>query len=309
MNAKTQDLAGARWDDVRIFLAVARAGSLGQAAARLAVDTSTVSRRLTALEESLGARLYERTRAGLTATRLGELVLPAAEAMEAAHGRFARNAASAESVPEGVVRLSAAPGLAQDFVAPSLVRLRARFPRLRIELHAAARVLDLTRHEADLALRSVPTVGAERVVTRLCRSRWVAAAAPRAVKALGPLKTWQAVPWIAWDSDMASFHAARWLSRHVPAADVALRTSDFPSQMAAARSGLGAVLAPEAHLGAYGLRPLAFRPALADSVAAWPRDDLWLVGHRALREVPRIAAVWQFLVEELRPSSKKGGEG
>jgi len=134
MATKTQDLADARWDDVRVFLAVQRAGSLGQAAARLGVDTSTVSRRLTALESWLGARLFERTREGLAPTRVAELVLPPAEAMEAAHRRFARDASGVEAEAEGVVRLSVAPGFAQDFVAPALVRLRARHPKIRVEL-------------------------------------------------------------------------------------------------------------------------------------------------------------------------------
>src|SRR6201999_1562458 len=131
------------WDDVRLFLAIARSRSLGAAARQLGLDTSTVSRRLAAIEEELGGRLFERTRRGLVATRLAELGVPAAEAMEAAHGRFLRDLSGAEQEVAGVVRLSAAPGLAQDFVAPALVRLRRQHPRLRLEIDASARVLDL----------------------------------------------------------------------------------------------------------------------------------------------------------------------
>lgn len=300
MPAKTQDLARHDWDDLRLFLAVFRAGSLGLAARRLGLDTSTVSRRLAGLEEQLGASLFNRTRRGLVATRLAELGLPAVEAMESAQGRFARDTSGAERHVEGVVRLSAAPVLAQDFVAPLLVKLRARHPGLRIELDASQQVIDLSRHEADIALRSVAPEGADLLVTKLGTSRWVAVTGGKLHKSLGRLRRWEDAPWIGWDNDMASFHVARWLTKYAPKADLVLRTSHFPSQLVAARSGLGVVLAPSVHAARQGLVPLEFTRALATSAAAWPSDDLWLVGRRALREVPRVAAVWQFLLAELR---------
>ncbi|WP_437537972.1 LysR family transcriptional regulator [Sorangium sp. So ce726] len=300
MPAKPQDLGDTRWDDVRVFLAVHRHGSLGQAGARLGLDTSTVSRRLTALEASLGARLFDRTRDGLVPTRVAELVLPAAEAMEAAHRRLARDASGAEADAEGVVRLSVAPGFADSFVVRRLPRLRARHPKIRVELDASVRVLDLTRHEADLALRSIRPEGADLVVTKLASARWIAAASEQLVEDAGPVEAWDAVPWIAWDRDLTSFPAARWLARHAPGAEIALRTSFFVSQLTAAEIGLGAVLVPEPYLEVHALAPLRFASALEASAAEWPTDDLWLVGHRALRDVPRVAAVWSFLIDELR---------
>ncbi|HEU4407769.1 MAG TPA: LysR family transcriptional regulator [Polyangiaceae bacterium] len=304
MAAKSQDLGDARWDDVRIFLAVYRQGSLGAAGLRLGVDTSTVSRRLAALEASLGARLFDRSREGLAPTRSAEFVLPAAEAMEAAHGRFARDASGLESTAEGVVRLSVAPGMADAFIAPALVRLRARWPKIRIELDASVRAIDLTRHEADLALRSVRPQGADLVMTKLMTTRWVAVASPDLAKALGRMNAWEDAPWITWDRDLASIPTARWLARHAPRADVVLRTSHFASQLVAARSGLGVVLAPEPYARVHALAPVAFADALAPDAAAWPSDDLWLVGHRALRDVPRVAAVWGFLLDELGPADR-----
>lgn len=306
MSAKKQDLAGARWDDVRLFLAVHRYGTFGQAAARLGLDTSTVSRRLAAFEEVLGVQLFERTRDGVVATRAGELAVPAAEAMEAALGQLTRVSSARETEADGIVRLSVAPGMAEVFVAPALVRLRARHPRLRIELDASVRAIDLTRHEADLALRSVQSRGADLIVTRLASARWVAAASPALVGSSGRLRAWDQVPWITWDHDLASFEPARWLAKHVPAADVALRTSHFGSQVAAAAAGLGAVLIPEPYLQARGLAELRYAAALAPGAEAWPTDSLWLVGHRVLRDVPRVAAVWEFLREELRTLDRRG---
>lgn len=299
MTAKSQDLEGARWDDVRVFLAAQRHGSLGAAGVRLGMDTSTVSRRLAALEAAIGARLFDRSREGLVPTRSAEIVLPAAEAMEAAHGRFGRDASGQEAAAEGVVRVSVAPGMADAFVAPALVRLRARCPKISIELDASVRPLDLTRHEADLALRSVRPQGADLVMTKITTSRWIAVASPERVKALGRMTAWEDAPWIAWDRDLASMPPARWLTRYAGRAEIALRTSHFAAQLVAARSGLGVVLAPEPFARVHGLEPVVFADALAPMAAAWPSDDLWLVGHRALREVPRVAAVWSFLLEDL----------
>ncbi|MGN6104824.1 MAG: hypothetical protein ACTHU0_06965, partial [Kofleriaceae bacterium] len=76
----------------------------------------------------------------------------------------------------------------------------------------------------------------------------------------------------------------------------------FASQLAAAEAGLGVVLAPEPYAQVRRLHPIRLAPALAGSAAAWPIDDLWLVGHRALRALPRIDAVWTFLLETFRLS-------
>jgi DNA-binding transcriptional LysR family regulator len=305
MVAKTQDQLrpefGVRWDDVRVFLALARERSLGQAGRRLGLDTSTVSRRLRAFEDTLGVKLFERTRAGLLATRAGKQLVPEAEAIEAAHARLQRAASAPEAVAaEGTVRVSVPPGMADAFVAPALARLRARHPRISIELDTSVRAVDLTRHEADVALRWLEPRGAELIVTKLMRSQWIAAAAPQLARELGKLEAWQDAPWIAWDYDLASMPAAAWLARYARGAPIALRTSHMGAQLKAAEAGLGFVLVPEAYLKVTALARVRVPPPLAASAAKLPADDLWLVGHRTQRELPRVAAVWTFLAEELR---------
>src|SRR5439155_6290888 len=116
--------------------------------------------------------------------------------------------------------------------------------KIAIELDASIRALDLTRHEADLALRSLEPHGAELVITKVASARWIAAGAPKLVKRLGRVTSWSAAPWIAWDRDLASFGPARWLAQHASKADVALRTRQFTSQLVAAESGLGLALIP-----------------------------------------------------------------
>jgi DNA-binding transcriptional LysR family regulator len=304
VKAKLQDVARVRWDDVQLFLAAHRHGTLGAAAARLGVDVSTMSRRLTALERALGVRLFDRTRQGLAPTRASAVVLPAAEAMETALGRLARDVSGLEADAVGVVRLSVAPGMSDAFVAPLLPGLREKHPQIRLEIDASTRAVDIARHEADLALRSVRLEGAELLVTKLMTARWVAMASPPLAQELGRLRSWDAAPWIAWDSDMASMPAARWLARHGSRAEIALRTSHFATQLSAAEAGLALMLAPEPYARVRELVPVRTAESLAAAVKEWPSDDLWLVGHRALRDVPRVSAVWSYLVEALRGLEK-----
>jgi DNA-binding transcriptional LysR family regulator len=292
--------ADQRWDDVRVFLAVARERSLGLAGRRLRLDTSTVSRRLRALEETLGARLFERTRRGLIATRMAEQMLPAAEEIEASHARLQRAASALEALPEGKVRVSVAPGMADTFIAPALGRLRARYPRISLELETSIRAVDLTRHEADLALRSLTPRGAELVVTKVLHAASVVAASPLLARELGKLKAWQDAPWIAWDYDLASMPAAAWLERHARGASIVLRTNHMGAQLKAAELGLGLLVVPEPYLKTNALAPVRYAASLAASVSRLPEDDLWLVGHRVTRDTPRVAAVWSFLADEFR---------
>ena len=300
MPAKLQAFDDARWDDIRIYLAIHRYRTLAAAAGKLGLDTSTASRRIAAFEDALGVRLFDRGRDGLTPTRAAEQILAAAEAMEAAHARLTRDASEVEAAAEGIVRVSVAPGMSSVFIAPRLARLRALHPRISVELDSSTRSRDLARHEADIAVRSVRSHGADLVTTRLATARWVAATSADLAKELGTLRSWTAAPWIAWDRDLASFPPARWLQQHVPHADIALRTSDFLAQLAAAAGGLGLVLVPEPYLAHAALVPVTIGAALKASAAAWHEDDLWLVGHRALRDVPRVAAVWTFLGDQFR---------
>lgn len=305
MAAKKQDLAvppeEPRWDDIRVFLAIQRCGSLGQAAHRLGLDTSTLSRRLTALEEALGERLFERSRDGLKGTRAAAAVLSAAEAMEAAHARLTRDASSVEASVQGVVRLSMPPGVADTFIAPALPKLRALHPKLCIELDASARVLDIARHEVDLALRSVRPDNAQLLTLKLLGAqRWGVAASHQLASELGRVDDWNALPWIAWDRDLRTFGPSRWLARHAPRAEIVLRTSHFASQLAAARAGLGVVLVLEIDRRVRDLAPLSLARSLQKSVSELPTDDLWLVGPPNLHDVPRVEAVWRFLRDEIK---------
>ncbi|HLK38823.1 MAG TPA: LysR family transcriptional regulator [Polyangiaceae bacterium] len=306
MQARPDALSDARWDDVRLFLALYRSRSLAAAGTRVALDASTLSRRLASLEQSLGTRLFDRTRDGLAATDAAERLFSAAEEMEAAHARFSRDASGLERAAEGVVRLSVPPGVADAFVVPGLARLRVRHPRIRIELDASVRVTDLTRREADLALRTIRPGSGDLVMARLDASVWTPMIASNGAATRPAVKNWEELPWIAWDNDLAGIPPARWLAEHVPDLEPVLKTSHIAAQVAAVREGVGVALLPATYTRVEPILPLRHAPALAPSVRDLPTIETWLVGHRALRGVPRVAAVWDFLVEEFHAFQKRG---
>lgn len=286
------------WDQVRLFLAVARAGNLSAAAARLGLDVSTVSRRLDRLEDELGVHLFDRRRDGTAPTAVAEQMLPFAEEVELGMHRFTAAGAQVETAVEGVVRVTVPPGVADAFVVPLLADLHARHPRLVVELDASVSYADLTRREADLALRARRPTSGDLVVTRLVEARSIPMTSPAYARELGRLRRLEDARWIAWGADLAHLPTARWLASHGAGVAPVLRTSHFASQIAAARAGLGVVITSEPYTRV-GLAPVTPSRRLA---AAWrdlPTEELWLVGHRALRQVPRVAAVWDALVAGL----------
>ena len=284
------------WEQIRLFLAIARERSLAGAAARLRLDVSTVSRRLDRLEEQVGAPLFDRTRDGTTGTALAEQLVAHAEEMELSAARFASAGARVETQVEGTVRLTVLPGIADIFVAPRLAELRERHPRLVVELDASVTYADLTRREADVAVRSTRPTSGELVSVKLVTAPALPMTCPEYARELGKLRRLEDARWIAWGSDLGHLPDAVWLRTF--GADVApvFRTSHFASQLAAARTGMGVAVA-SAPFAKVGLVPVLHARALDAAWAALPTGSLWLVGHRALRHVPRVAAVWDFVLE------------
>ena len=284
-----------RWDDVRIFLAVIRERTLTGASVELGIDASTVSRKLTAFEEMMGAQLFDRTRDGLLATAAAERLLAAAEELEAAALRLSRAAEELEASPRGLVRLAVTPGVAESFAAPFLLELYGMYPELRVELDASPAVADLTRREADIAIRTVRPTGGDLVMTKLMSFHYAVLASPAYAAELGTLVDPAAARWIGWGRDLGHIPSARWLNRHAGGVEPVLRTGSIGAQLVAVDTGLGVAVLPGLYRALRGLVSVPLGGAMASDPL--PSEDVWLVGHRALRDVPRIAAAWRFLVE------------
>lgn len=284
-----------RWDDVRLFLVLFRGRSLNRAAAELGVDASTVSRRLSAFEELIDTPLFDRTREGMLPTTAAEELVPAAEAAESNIREVAKSMLSFEREVEGSVRITAPPGFVELFLAPQLGKLLALHPRLRVEVDTSQQLLDLTRREADIALRTIKPSSGDLVITHFASSEYRLVATPGYAAELGTLKRWSDARFIAWGKELSHIPPARWLEKHLEGTEPVFRSSSLPAQVAAARTGLGVALLPEQMAERFELTTLSLSRKLGKD-AGFPREDLWLVGHRALRRVPRVDAVWQFLL-------------
>jgi DNA-binding transcriptional LysR family regulator len=272
------------WDDVRLFLALCRARTLGGAAAVMGVDASTVSRRLAGMEEALSAALFSRGREGIAPTEAAERLMPVAEEIEGAIARFSSEAEGLERSISGLVRIACPPDLAEVMIAPLVLELRERHAAVQIEIHPGETVLDLTRREADVALRTVRPVRGDPIVTRLGNVRWVLVATPEMARALGALRSWDDAPWVGFGERLSSLAPARWLATHARSVDPVVRSDSLTLQIALARRGVGVALIPEPSVEHYGLARVRTSAGLREAVEAWPSDELFLVTHRALRQ-------------------------
>lgn len=140
------------WEHLRYFLALARAGTLVAAARQLAVDHTTVSRRLQALEKQIGTALFAREAGGHRLTEAGRQLLPQVEAMEAAVRQVERSVLVGAQGPSGLVRIGTTEGFGTVVLAPQLARLSQQHPGLAIDLLALPRLLHLSRREADIVI-------------------------------------------------------------------------------------------------------------------------------------------------------------
>lgn len=285
-----------RWDDVSLFLALCRARTVGKAGRLLGVDASTVSRRLAVLEDALGVTLFERSHEGMVPTQAAEDLRLIGEEMEGVMLRFAHAADGLEREVAGLVRLACPPDVADVVLAPLLPELLRQHPKLRLEIMPGEAVLDLTRREADLALRTLRPAEGDLVVTRLTTVRWIVAASEQRARDLGTLHRWDDAPWVGWGERLAQLGPARWLSNYAKNVEPVVRSNSLLVQISVVAQGVGITLLPEPSVQHYGLLPVKLAPALRADAQHWPTSELFLVTHRALRDVPRVRAVWDLLL-------------
>lgn len=287
------------WNDVELFLAVAETGSVSAAAKRLRTTQPTVSRRLSDLESTLGEPLFARTVAGTTPTSFGERMLPVARRMAEAAGEVDRVASGAEATPRGVVRVTAAPGVAYMFLAPIAAHLRTLLPDIRLEIVATTSYVDLARREADLAIRFQPMDRpAQRSLVSLATvtDRVTAFGAPALLASLPAKPQLADVPWIVWAPPFEELPPNPQLAKLVPGFQPVFAADDFTIQIRAAEAGVGAVL----------LGPLAHRFALPSPLVELPvsfgkmTTSEHLVCARASLAIPRVKAVADALAKEMK---------
>ena len=284
------DAAFSDWDDLRLFLAVARAGSLSGAARELGVNHSTVFRRMNGFEERLGVRLFERLPSGYVLTPAGEETREAALRIEDEVATLGRKVSGQDLRLSGTIRITTIDMLALGLLPRHLAAFRAAYPGIELEVHLTNAALDLGRREADVALRvgnEPPEALIGRRVGRLAfavyGSSEYCASRPDV-----PLKRHE---WIGLESEHAPL--ARRFAKFLPDMKTIFRANSIAASIAAAQAGIGLAVLPCGLADPDpGLRRVADLP---DDFAL----DLWLLTHEDLRRTARIRAFMDFLAEAI----------
>jgi DNA-binding transcriptional LysR family regulator len=283
------------WDDVKVFLAIARARSLGGAAKALGQTQPTMGRRIRAFEEKLGVALFQRSGEGFALTDAGASVMSNAERMEEEALAFERTLAGQEGEPEGLLRVSSSDWFGLHVLAPVFARFQEKHPRVCIELVTEQRLMSLARREADLVFRIRPFEETEVVQRRLMTVHYALYGArhlvpPQAGDGAG-------TPLVTMDTAFSTMPDVRWLQRMLPNAHVAMRSNNREVQTAMCVAGRGWAVLPR-RLGDHA-------PGLvrADLGELPPGRDVWVGFHQDLKRLARLRKLLEFTVDALAASS------
>lgn len=284
------------WDDLRLFLAVARGGTLAAAARTLGVNPSTVFRRLKGLERAAGVRLVDRRPEGYVVTAAGQDMLARAARIEEEVLALDRRLAGRDLRLEGTVRVTAPDTVAAGLLPGPLAAFRQAHPGIAVELAVSNEMFSLSRREADVAVRPTRAPEGAMVGRRLAHVAFAvygsraylakhdAPARPEELRShalIGP------------DDSLAGIGAARWLARAAGGAAPAFRANSILAQYHAVRAGAG-----------LGVLPCF----LADPDTALARvlppepdmgSELWLLTHADLRRTARVRAFLDFMAAAL----------
>jgi DNA-binding transcriptional LysR family regulator len=280
----------ADWDDLRVFLALSREGNLTATARRLAVSHPTVARRVKSLEDTIGARLFDRLPDRFVLTAAGEELLADAQAMERAAESIDRRSAGLTDTAQGTVRISAGEAMT-GFLARHLPRLRRNLQCVEFELVASHMLANLSRREADLLIREQVPDLASIVTRRLGRVAYAVYGSPD-LKVMNIARdTLRRLPWIGFDDEHDYMPGQSWVLDLLEGARPAVRVNNWLVLQEAARAGAGLAVLP-CYLGDDDPALRRLGPILEDVAA-----DQWLLVHRDLRDLPRVRAVMDALVQ------------
>ncbi|QYG00364.1 MULTISPECIES: LysR family transcriptional regulator [Massilia] len=283
------------WSDVRIFLAVVRGGSFGEAARTLGVSHPTVGRRIKALEDEAQQALFRRTRDGLVLTDAGDGVLALAESMENSALAMERRLAGNHDRLEGMLRISSAEWFAGYVLAPVLAELTRRHPAVVPEVIASYRLLDLSRREADVAFRLVPFSEPDIVQRRLMSMAYGVYGSADTASALQADPA--SVGLVLMNTAQSHFPDVAWLLDRFPLSRRVFTSTSRAVQAQMCLQGMGIAVLP---------RPLG--DALSglqriDMPDQPPGRDIWVGYHHDLRHMDRLRAMLDIAATMLSNTS------
>ena len=286
------------WDNARIFLAIHRIGTLRGAAEQLQIDQATVGRRLSAMEKALDARLFLRTPAGYVATPAGELAVSAAERMEQGAEQLVRQTQGIDERLCGTVKVAATDTSARYFLIPAMQKLHAEHPAIRVVLNTAKQYANMTRREADLAVRSQRPTSPDLISRHLARQELGMYASKAYLKAHGEPEAGSGMRGhdvVIYQRTVVQHSNTAICGESICNARVAMEVMSGLMMIEAIRAGLG-----------IGELPLHLGDQEPQLKRIWPHRsepyDMWLVLHGDLNRTARVRAVADAIIAAYQPS-------
>lgn len=288
MQGRISRLALRDWDDIRLFLAVARAGSFNRAAAGLRICQSTVSRRIEQLEAEIGAKLFDRVGKGVTPTPAAAGILDRAQAMEEAAAAIERRVAGFDFEMEGVVRIAATEGIGTYWLTPRLLSLQREYPRLVIEVLAGNELADLASREADIAIRLGKPSEPALVALRVGTMRFGLYCSRQYADLYGLPESPEDLLRHRLVDHLGYAGIGEWRRLTTDHPGICYRTNTSTAYLEAVRAGYGIGLFPtySGHI-APDLQPVPITIGMA--------APIWLVSHEETREAIRVKRVLTFV--------------
>ncbi|NNF79084.1 MAG: LysR family transcriptional regulator [Rhizobiales bacterium] len=286
------------WQDLQYILVVARQGSVSAAARSLGVNHSTVLRRINALEERQGLRLFDRLRTGYVLSQEGQHLLQAAQSIEDTVTGLERRITGAELQLEGTIRVTTTDSVLLTICGSHIAKFQKTYPNITIELTVTSSILSLSKRDADVAIRPSRFEPERLTGERICDFHFALYAGPDFWTANCDTPLPQQ-PWLAPDESMAGSPAGRWMRDKIPEAKIVMAADSFLALGDAARRNLGVAILP-----------CAQGDAMPDLVRIGePLKDyktgLWVLTHRDLLGAVRISTFYNFMIDALKAEESR----
>lgn len=288
------------WDDFRLIKAIADVRSLPAAAALLGINHSTVFRRLGQIEEALGAKLFERHRSGYTLTTPGEEMVALAQRVDDDITAFTRKMAGREISPAGELRVTTNDSLLVHLLTPLFGKFRQACRDVRLDVVLANQELNLSKRDADVAIRATDNPPENLVGRRIATIAWALYGRsdtfpePDAIDRESLLER----DWVSLGDNLATLKAVKFVQEHISPERIGYRVNTVLGLAEAVEQGLGIGHLP-CFIGDVRQGLIRLGPPIPEFSA-----DLWILTHPDLRHSPRVRVFLDFLADEVAKQRK-----
>ena len=280
------------WDDLLYVLAVGRTGSLSGAARELGVNHATVYRRIGKIETQLRVRLFDRQRNGYAPTAPGEAMIALAAEMDEDVIALERRLAGEDLRPSGTVRVTTTDTFISTLM-PMIAKFRAVYPEIKVEFVTGNQMLNLSRRDADVAVRPTMRPDETLVGRKLTTLAFAIYGSQQYLASVGGSDLSRNHMWVGFDDSLSHLNSYAWLKQNVASDRVGFRSTSFTAIVEAVASGMGLGILPS-YLA-------DVRPELARCSDHLPdvATDLWLLVHDDMRHAARVRAFVDFIADEV----------